>query len=76
MNPIEMFWGWLRRKLRLMDLADLRQKRRPLGKLAYTQRIRGVIRTSKAQAVAKNFAKRFRTACKQVVRRQGSAADN
>ena len=22
LNPVEMFWGWLRRKLRLMALAD------------------------------------------------------
>ena len=26
LNPVEMFWGWLRRKLRLMGLADLRKK--------------------------------------------------
>ena len=27
LNPIEMFWGWIRKKLRSMDLADLRTKR-------------------------------------------------
>ena len=76
LNPVEMFWAWLRKKLRLMDLADLRQKRRPLGKIAYTMRVKRVIKSQKAQTVAKNFAKRFRTACKQVVSRRGSAADN
>ena len=67
LNPIEMFWGWLRRKLRLMDLADLRQKRRPLGKTAYTMRAKGVMKSQKAKAVARNFARRMRKACKQVV---------
>ena len=76
LNPVEMFWGWLRKKLRLMDLADLRKKRRPLGKQAYIQRVKGVIRSNKAQTVAKSCAKRFRTSCQQVVRRHGSAADN
>ena len=76
LNPIEMFWGWIRRKLRLMDLADLRLKRRPLGKTAYTLRVKRVMQTQKAQTVAKNFATRFRKACVQVVKRKGAAADN
>ena len=76
LNPVEMFWGWLRRKLRLMDLADLRAKRDPLGKLAYTTRVKCVIKTQKAQTVAKNFAGRMRKACRQVVQRKGAAADN
>ena len=76
LNPVELFWGWLRRKLRHMDLADLHQKRRPLGKTAYTMRVKGVIKSQKAQTVAKNFAGRLRKACKQVVKRRGAAADN
>ena len=76
LNPIEMFWGWIRRKLRLMDLADLRLKRRPLGKTAYTLRVKRVMQTQKAQTVAKNIATRFRKACVQVVKRKGAAADN
>ena len=27
LNPVEMFWGWRRRKLRLMDLPDLHQRK-------------------------------------------------
>ena len=76
LNPVEMFWSWLRRKLRLMDLDDLRKKRRPLGKTAYTARVMQVLKTKKAQTVAKNVAGRFRKACKQVVERGGAAADN
>ena len=60
----------------MMDLADLRTKRRPLGKTAYVQRVKGVIRSQKAQQAAKKFAARFRTTCKQVFDRDGAAADN
>ena len=76
LNPVEMFWGWLRKKLREMDLADMQKKRRPMGKTAYTMRVKSVMRSQKAQAVAKNIAKRFQKACKQVVARKGAAADN
>ena len=76
LNPVEMFWAWLRKKLRRMDLADLKKKRKPLTKTAYTLRVKSVIRTAKAQQVAKNCAGKFRSACQQVVDRSGAAADN
>ena len=76
LNPVEMFWGWLRRKLRRMDLEDLRKKRRALSKPEYTARIKRVIQTNRAQEVAKSFAKRFRKTCRQVSDRGGAAADN
>ena len=76
MNPVEMFWGWLRKKLRSMDLEDLRKKRRPLGKTTYIARVKRVLKSAKAQAVAQNAAGRFRKACKQVADRNGAAADN
>ena len=76
LNPVEMFWGWLRKKLRNMDLADLRAKRPTLGKTVYIARVKGVMRSQKAQAVAKKYAARFRKTCKQVVERKGAAADN
>ena len=63
-------------KLRNMDLADLRAKRPTLGKTAYIARVKGVMRSQKAQAVAKKYAARFRKTCKQVVERKGAAADN
>ena len=42
LNPVEMFWGWMRKKLRRMDLADLRKKRKPLGKVAYHAKLKSV----------------------------------
>ena len=49
---------------------------RPMGKTAYTRRVKDVLGSQKAQTVAKNFAKRFRTACKEVVSRRGAADDD
>ena len=76
LNPIEMFWGWVRKKLRRMDLDDLRRKRHPLEKAAYTARVRSTMRSWKAQSVAKSYAARLRKTCQQVIDRRGAAADN
>ena len=69
-----IFMSWLQGSLpiRIQDFS----KRRPLGKTAYTMRVKNVIKTQKAQTVAKSYARRFRTACQQVVKRKGAAADN
>ena len=64
------------KKLRKMDLADLREKRALASKAEYIRRIKSVIQTNKAQTVAKAFAKKLRSTCKLVVKRQGAAADN
>ena len=76
LNPIELFWGWIRKRLRHMDLDDLRKKKPLLGKAAYVVRVKGIMRTRKAQLVAKAFASRLRKTCQQVVDRKGAAADN
>ena len=75
LNPVEMFWGWIRRKLRNMGLADLRGKRAPLDKAAYTARVKEFMRSKKTQTVAKSYAARFRKTCKQIVDRRGARAD-
>ena len=76
LNPVEMFWGWLRNKLRVMDLADLRARRPPLSKAAYVRRVQGVLRSRRAQAVASRFAGRLRKTCEAVVATGGAAARN
>ena len=76
LNPVEMFWGWLRKKLRSMDLEDLRRRRRPLGKTACTAKVKGVLKSAKAHTVAQNVTGSFQESCKQVVDRNGAAADN
>ena len=47
-----------------------------MGKTAYAKRVENVIGTQKAQTVAKNFARRLRAACKEVVSRRGAADDS
>ena len=71
-----MFWGWARRQLRLMDLADMKKKRAPLGKTAYILRMKTLFRGKKAQKVAGNCAKKFRSICLQVIKNKGAAAGN
>ena len=56
--------------------SEVKKKRRPLGRTAYTARIKQVLKSQKAQNVAKSFAGRMRKACQQVVDRGGAAADN
>ena len=72
-NPIEKFWGWLRRELKARDLTDLQKKRKPLGKTAYRQRVRAVLRQKKTQEVAKRFAGDMVRVCKAVVKAKGRA---
>ena len=37
LNPVEKMWGWARKKLRRMDLADLKARRPVLAKIAYRE---------------------------------------
>ena len=72
LNPVEMFWGWIRRELRRKDLADFVAKRPALGKSGYKQRVRGLIESQRAQGVAKKYAGGLRNACKEVVHKHGA----
>ena len=74
LNPIEMFWSWLRRALRARDLADLQRKRRPVGKFAYKRRVKTLCQSQKAQRVAAACARSLRKVCQAVVRKRGAAA--
>ena len=71
-----MFWGWLRKKLCHMDLEDLRKKRQLMDKAGYTARVKSIMRSQKAQSVAKSYAAGLRKTCRQVESRGGAAADN
>ena len=74
LNPVEMFWGWVRRKLRIMDLQDLKKKRKPLSKMAYKLRVQTVFKSKKAQDVAKAIARKFRETCREVSLRDGAVS--
>lgn len=73
-NPIESFWGWVRARLRLRDLQDLRNGKAPLGKMAYRTRVRNFLRTRKAQDVAKAKFRAFKKVCREVVDKKGAAS--
>ena len=73
LNPVERFWGWLRKKLRSMDLADATGKRKALTKAQYTARVKRVLRSKKAQAVAAACAGGLRKVCQEVVAKKGAA---
>ena len=74
MNPVEKFWGWLRRRLRAMDLADLKAKRRPVQKTALKARVARVVRSERAKAVAKQCVLGLRKVCQEVHKKRGAAS--
>ena len=74
LNPIEKFWGWLRRELRLRDLNDLQNKKPAMGKIAYKSRVRNLLKTKKTQAMAKRFASDLVKVCKEVKKKGGAMA--
>ena len=73
LNPIEKMWGWARRRLRAMDLADLIARRAVLGRVAYKSRVRRLLRTQRAQQVAAAFASNLRTVAARVIKQKGAA---
>ena len=74
LNPVEKFWSWLRRSLRRMDLEDLKAKRKPLDKAAYTARVQAVCRTQKAQRAGAACCQGLKKVCKEVVKKRGAMA--
>ena len=73
LNPIEKFWGWLKRELRRLDLRDLKSGRPALGKTAYKARIRLVLRRKGTQKVAARFSSQLYSACREVIKKKGAA---
>ena len=73
LNPIEMFWAWVRRQLRLKDLDDLKSGCQVLGKAAMKSRVKALLKSKKAQKVAGNIFFSLKKKCAQVVKRKGAA---
>ena len=73
LNPVEMYWAWLRKRLREMDLDDLNKKRPPVGKIALKARVRSLLKSDKAKAVAQKCWGKFRAKCAMVVKKRGAA---
>ena len=73
LNPAERMWAWMRRKLRDMDLADLKNGRKGVTKGGLKGRVRALFRTSAANAIAGKYARGLRQVCREVIRRRGAA---
>ena len=56
-----------------MDLADLVARRPVPGKMAYTQRVKRLLKTQRAQRVAKAFSRNLRTVAARVQKAKGAA---
>ena len=74
LNPVEKFWAWVRKQLRAQDFADLRARRKVLGKTAYTLRVKKLLRSARAQTVASNVALGLKRVCRQVIKNKGAAS--
>ena len=72
-NRMEKLWGWVRKELRRRGLADLVARRPALGKTAYKERVKRILKSAKAQAVAKNLLGNLRTVAARVVKAGGRA---
>ena len=74
LNPIEKFWGWLRRELQVRDLQDVHAKKAALTKDAYKNRVRNLLKTKGTQSIAARFATDLIKVCKEVKKKGGAAA--
>ena len=73
LNPVEQVWGWLRMRLRKMDLADLTVKRAPIARAALKARVRSLVRSQHAKRVTKNYMWGLRKTCLEVIKKRGAA---
>ena len=53
---------------------DLQNGREPMGKTAYKKKVKVVLRSAKAQAVARAKFKAFKKVCMEVARKHGAAS--
>ena len=73
LNPVELYWSWLRRALLAKDLEDLKQGRPTLGKTAFKARVRAICASAKAKRVACACVNNLHKVCKEVLRLKGAA---
>ena len=66
LNPVEKYCGWMRKTLLKKDLEDLRLGKRPMDRVAYIARIRGINKSARAQMVAGNLTNGLLNVCRKV----------
>ena len=72
LNPVERYWGWLRARLRAMDLADLKEGRKPVRAAALKARVRSIVQSQRANDVARSHVLSLRKTCEEVRRKRGA----
>ena len=73
LNPVERFWGYMKKRLRAMDLDDLVKKRTPVGATTLKARVRNMFRQKGTMQVARNLVLGLRKTCREVVKKKGAA---
>ena len=73
LNPAEKMWAWMRKRLRAMDLADLREKKPPVDRAKLQRRVRALFKSEEANRVAANLFRGLRGVCQQVKKNKGAA---
>ena len=73
LNPAEKYWSYLRRRLRALDLRDTMERRAPLTRAAYIQRLHAVVRSAGSQRAAANIAKGFGKTLAECCKNKGYA---
>ena len=74
LNPVEMYWAWVRKQLRAKELADMHAKRPPLNKFAMKARVHALLRTAAAKRAAQRHFWSFRKTCAIVQKKKGAAS--
>ena len=74
LNPVEMFWGWLRKRLQKMDLADLQAGREPVDRSRLKARVRSLVETRRAKTGARHCFLSLLKTCEKVRRKRGAAS--
>ena len=72
LNPVEMFWGWLRKQLSKLDQRDLEAGRPVPTKGEYWERVRKLVRSAQGQRVARSDFLGLRKSCRKVVANEGA----
>ena len=74
LNPVERFWAYLRKRLRAMDMKDLKDKKPPVGKAELKRRVRMVVQTKKAKETCKRMLRSLVKTAQIVIKKKGAAS--
>ena len=74
LNPVEKFWGWVRKRLLELDLENLNKKRCIPSKQQYKKRVLQICNSKAAKTVANNYLLGLRNVCEKVLKKKGYAS--